>query len=178
MSGGTSILETGGALVGAQVIGTDKETDLAVLKIDQDGPALPELGDSDEIFQGQLVFAFGSPMGLTNSVSFGVISTVARQLERDNPMIYIQSDVAINPGNSGGPLVNARGEVIGINTLIFTQSGGSEGLSFSVAQQHRQERLQPDPRHRPGQAGHHRRQRPDPEPPGSPSPWASRPSGA
>ena len=67
-----------------------------------------------------------------NSVSFGVVSTVARQLERDHPMIYIQSDVAINPGNSGGPLVNARGEVIGINTLIFTQSGGSEGLSFSA----------------------------------------------
>ncbi len=129
---GTSILETGGDIVGAQVIGTDKETDLAVLKIDRKNLPYLTLGDSDEVFQGQLVFAFGSPMGLTNSVSFGVISTVARQLERDNPMIYIQSDVAVNPGNSGGPLVNGRGEVIGINTLIFSQSGGSEGLSFSV----------------------------------------------
>lgn len=129
---GSSILETGGDLVGAQVIGVDKETDLAVLKINKTDLPFLTLGDSDEVFQGQLVFAFGSPMGLTNSVSFGVISTVARQLERDNPMIYIQSDVAVNPGNSGGPLVNSRGEVIGINTLIFTQSGGSEGLSFSA----------------------------------------------
>ena len=126
-----SILATGGTIVGAQVVGVDKETDLAVLKIDMTGLPHLELGDSDEIFQGQLVFAFGSPMGLNNSVSFGVISTPARQLELDQPMIYIQSDVAINPGNSGGPLVNARGQVIGINTLIFTQGGGSEGLSFS-----------------------------------------------
>ncbi len=132
VAAGTSILETGGDIVGAQVIGTDKETDLAVLKINKTNLPSLTLGNSDEVFQGQLVFAFGSPMGLTNSVSFGVISTVARQLERDNSMIYIQSDVAINPGNSGGPLVNARGEVIGINTLIFTQSGGSEGLSFSA----------------------------------------------
>jgi serine protease Do len=129
---GKSILATGGAIVGAQIIGTDKDTDLAVLKIDKTDLPFLTLGDSDEIFQGQLVFAFGSPMGLTNSVSFGVVSTVARQLERDNPMIYIQTDVAINPGNSGGPLVNARGEVVGVNTLIFTQSGGSEGLSFSA----------------------------------------------
>ena len=129
---GSSIVRTGGALVGAQVLGVDKETDLAVLKINRkDLPAL-ELGDSDEVFQGQLVFAFGSPLGLTGSVSFGVVSTVARQMEKDNPMIYIQSDVAINPGNSGGPLVNVRGEVIGINTLILSQSGGSEGLSFSA----------------------------------------------
>ncbi len=129
---GSSILVGGGALVGAQVIGVDKETDLAVLKIDKTDLPFLKLGDSDGIHQGQLVFAFGSPMGLTNSVSFGVVSTVARQLERDNPMIYIQTDVAINPGNSGGPLVNVQGEVIGINTLIFTQSGGSEGLSFSA----------------------------------------------
>ncbi len=129
---GKSIIAGGGALVGAQVIGVDKETDLAVLKINGENlPHLP-LGDSDNVYQGQLVFAIGSPMGLNNSVSFGVVSTVARQLERDNPMIYIQTDVAINPGNSGGPLVNTNGEVIGINTLIFTQSGGSEGLSFSA----------------------------------------------
>jgi len=129
---GQSILQGGGALVGAQVIGVDKETDLAVLKIDRTDLPYLTLGDSDAIFQGQLVFAFGSPMGLNNSVSFGVVSTVARQMEQDNPMIYIQTDVAINPGNSGGPLVNVDGEVIGINTMIFTQGGGSEGLSFSA----------------------------------------------
>jgi len=131
-SAGNSILAGSGTLVGAQIVGVDKETDLAVLKID--GTDLPHLalGNSDDLHQGQLVFAFGSPMGLTNSVSFGVVSTVARQLERDHPMIYIQTDVAINPGNSGGPLVNGAGEVIGINTLIFSQSGGSEGLSFSA----------------------------------------------
>jgi len=132
MMGGTSVVQTGGALVGAQVIGMDKETDLAVLKINRKDLPYLQLGDSEQLHQGQLVFAFGSPMGLNNSVSFGVVSTVARQLERDNPMIYIQTDVAINPGNSGGPLVNARGEVVGINTLIMTQSGGSEGLSFSA----------------------------------------------
>jgi serine protease Do len=127
-----SILASGGEIVGAQVIGVDKETDLAVLKIERTDLPFLKLGNSDELFQGQLVFAFGSPMGLTNSVSFGVVSTVARQLEKDNPMIYVQTDVAINPGNSGGPLVNGHGEVVGINTLIFTQSGGSEGLSFSA----------------------------------------------
>jgi len=129
---GESILETGGDLVGAQVIGVDHEADIAVLKINRTDLPFLELGDSDELFQGQMVFALGSPLGLTNSVSFGVVSTVARQLERDAPMIYIQTDVAINPGNSGGPLVNARGQVVGINTMIYSQSGGSEGLSFSV----------------------------------------------
>ncbi len=129
---GQSILAGGGSLVGAQVVGVDVETDLAVLKIDRTNLPFLTLGDSDALHQGQLVFAFGSPMGLTNSVSFGVVSTVARQLERDNPMIYVQTDVAINPGNSGGPLVNSRGEVVGINTLILSKSGGSEGLSFSA----------------------------------------------
>jgi serine protease Do len=129
---GGSILRSGGALVGAQVLGTDPETDLALLKVNLEGLPALELADSEELHQGQLVFAFGSPLGLNNSVSFGVVSTVARQLERDSPVIYIQSDVAVNPGNSGGPLVNGEGQVVGINTLIFTQSGGSEGLSFSV----------------------------------------------
>ncbi len=129
---GNSIISGGGGLVGAQVIGVDRATDLAVLKINKNDLPFLKLGNSDDLFQGQLVFAFGSPMGLTNSVSFGIVSTVARQLERDNPMIYIQTDVAVNPGNSGGPLVSISGEVVGINTLIFSQSGGSEGLSFSA----------------------------------------------
>jgi len=127
-----SILEGEGRLVGAQVIGIDHETDLALLKIPEKGLPHLKFGDSDVIFQGQMVFAFGSPLGLSNSVSFGVVSTVARQLESESPMIYLQHDAAVNPGNSGGPLVNARAEIIGINTLIFTQSGGFEGLSFAA----------------------------------------------
>ncbi len=129
---GQSILSTGGDLVGAQVIGVDHEADLAVLKINKTGLPFLELTTSDDLFQGQMVFAVGSPLGLANSVSFGVVSTVARQLERDAPMVYIQTDVAVNPGNSGGPLINTEGKVVGINTLIMSQSGGSEGLSFSV----------------------------------------------
>jgi serine protease Do len=78
------------------------------------------------------VFAFGSPLGLENSVTMGIVSAVARQLEPDHPMIYVQTDTAINPGNSGGPLVNTSGEVVGINTLILSQSGGNEGLGFAA----------------------------------------------
>ncbi len=130
---GTSIVEGRGLLLGARIVGVDPETDLAVLKVEFPAPLpyLP-LGDSDELFQGQFVFAFGSPLGLTNSVSMGVVSALARQLESEGRMIYIQTDAAVNPGNSGGPLVNTAGEVVGINTLIFSQSGGFEGLSFAA----------------------------------------------
>ncbi len=132
-SEGESIMDDRGLLVGARIIGVDRETDLAVLKIEnsKDLPYL-KLGNSDQLFQGQMVFAFGSPLGLTNSMSMGVVSAKARQLESESPMIYIQTDAAVNPGNSGGPLVTATGEVVGINTLIFTQSGGYEGLSFAA----------------------------------------------
>ena len=127
-----SILKPQPKLREAQVLGVDVETDLAVLQIDEVN--LPHLGlaDSDTVRQGQLVFAFGSPLGLENSVTMGVVSAPARQLEPDHPMIYIQTDSAINPGNSGGPLLNVEGEVIGINTLIFSQSGGNEGVGFAV----------------------------------------------
>ena len=81
---------------------------------------------------GQLVLAFGSPMGLNSSVTLGVVSAVARQLEADEPMIYLQTDAPINPGNSGGPLVNVDGQIVGINTLILSQSGGNEGLGFAA----------------------------------------------
>lgn len=130
---GASNVSRPGMLVGARVVGVDRETDLALLKVnlDRELPFL-RLGDSDALFQGQIVFAFGSPLGLTNSVSMGVVSALARQLEQESRMIYIQTDAAVNPGNSGGPLVNARGEVVGINTLIFSQSGGYEGLSFAA----------------------------------------------
>ena len=129
---GQSILQPQGRLRGAQIVGIDRETDLAVLKTRETGlPHLP-FGDSDELRQGQLVFAFGSPFGLENSVSTGVVSATARQLRPEDPMIYIQTDAPINPGNSGGPLVDASGQLMGINTLIFSQSGGSEGLGFAA----------------------------------------------
>ena len=128
-----SILPPSGRLVGAQVVGIDAETDLAVLKV-QVGRPLPslELGDSDALKPGQLVMAFGSPLGLANSVSLGVVSAVARQVRPDHPMIYVQTDASINPGNSGGPLVDVRGQVVGISTFIISQSGGSDGIGFAA----------------------------------------------
>ena len=128
----SSILKTGGRLVGAQLVNVDRETDLAVIKIQAENLPVLELADSDRLRQGQLVFAFGSPLGLNNSVTMGVVSSVARQLESESPMVYIQTDASINPGNSGGPLVDVRGKVVGINTLILSQSGGSEGIGFAA----------------------------------------------
>ena len=129
---GASILQPRGRLIGAQLVGIDRETDLAVLKANETGLPFLQFGDSDELRQGQLVFAFGSPLGLENSVSTGVVSATARQLRPEDPMIYVQTDAPINPGNSGGPLVDARGLLVGINTLILSQSGGSEGLGFAA----------------------------------------------
>jgi serine protease Do len=127
-----SVVRTPGRVLGAVVVGVDKETDVAVLKVDQGGlPFLP-LGDSEEVRPGQLVLAFGSPLGLENSVTMGVVSAVARQVKADDRMIYIQTDAAINPGNSGGPLVDGQGRVVGINTFILSQSGGSEGIGFAA----------------------------------------------
>jgi serine protease Do len=127
-----SILRRRGRLVGAQVVAIDSETDLAVLKIEgKNLPTLP-LGDSDLLRPGQIVMAFGSPLGLNSSVTMGVVSAVARQLEPEDPMIYIQTDAPINPGNSGGPLVDTDGRVVGINTLIYSQSGGHEGIGFAA----------------------------------------------
>jgi serine protease Do len=94
-------------------------------------PAL-QFGDSDALRQGQLVLAFGSPLGLENSVSAGVVSAVARQMRPDQRMIYVQTDASINPGNSGGPLVDVEGRLVGINTFILSQSGGNEGLGFAA----------------------------------------------
>ena len=127
-----STLRPAGRIVRAEVIGLDLETDLALLKIKETGYPFLKLADSDSVEQGQIVLAFGSPMGLDNSLSMGVVSAPARQLKPDDPMIYIQTDAPINPGNSGGPLVNTDGQVVGINTLIITQSGGSEGIGFAV----------------------------------------------
>jgi len=127
-----SIMKPAGTVLEAKIVGLDRETDVAVLKIE--GTDLPclTLGDSRELRQGQLVMAFGSPLGLQNSASLGVISAVARQLKQDSPMIYIQTDASINPGNSGGPLVDMSGRVVGLNTMILSQSGGSEGIGFAI----------------------------------------------
>ncbi len=131
-AGGSSILKPRGEILEAQIVGIDRETDLAVLSIP--GKELPflELGDSDELRQGQLVLAFGSPFGLENSVTLGVVSSVARQFQLEEPVVYIQTDAPINPGNSGGPLVDVYGKVMGINTFIVSQSGGNEGVGFAV----------------------------------------------
>ena len=129
---GKSILGRRGRTVGAQVVAIDDETDLAVIKVQARAlPALP-FGDSDTLRPGQIVLAFGSPLGLSSSVTMGVVSAVARQLAPEDPMIYIQTDATINPGNSGGALVDAEGRLVGINTLIFSQSGGSEGIGFAA----------------------------------------------
>jgi serine protease Do len=127
-----SLLKIHARVVGGQVVGVDHETDLAVIKIQEKDLPYLELADSDEIQQGQIVLAFGAPFGLGNSMTMGIVSTVARQLQPDAPVAYIQTDAPINPGNSGGPLVNALGQVIGVNTLILSQSGGSEGIGFAV----------------------------------------------
>jgi serine protease Do len=118
--------------VSAKLIGVDREADLAVIKIEKKGLPKLTLGDSSKLRQGQIVMAFGNPLGLEGSVSMGIISSTARQLKLDDPMTYVQTDAPINPGNSGGPLVDSEGQVVGINTFILTQSGGSEGIGFAV----------------------------------------------
>jgi serine protease Do len=118
--------------VPATLVGADRETDIAVLKVELTGLPFARLGNSDSLRAGQVVLAFGSPFGLASSVSMGVVSAVGRQLQPEDRMIYIQTDTPINPGNSGGPLVSSDGAVVGINTLIFTQSGGSEGIGFAA----------------------------------------------
>jgi serine protease Do len=119
-------------LLEAKLVGLDREIDLAVLKIEK--AALPHLlfGDSERLRQGELVMAFGNPLGLEGSVSMGIVSSTGRQLHPDDLMAYIQTDAPINPGNSGGPLIDSHGRVVGINTFILTQSGGSEGLGFAI----------------------------------------------
>src|SRR5271165_7125 len=118
--------------VSAKVVGIDRQSDLAVIKIDATNLPALELADSDRLKQGQVVFAFGSPQGLENSVTMGVVSATARQVSDENPTTYIQTDAPINPGNSGGPLVDVDGRVVGIDTFILSESGGSEGLGFAI----------------------------------------------
>ena len=116
----------------AKIVGVDRETDLAVIKIERANLPALALGDSNDLRQGQVVMAFGNPLGLEGSVSMGIVSATARRPDASKPMVYVQTDAPINPGNSGGPLVDTEGRVVGINTFILTQSGGSEGLGFAI----------------------------------------------
>jgi serine protease Do len=120
------------SILDAKLVGIHKESDLALLKIDETNLPTLALGTGRFAHEGQLVFAIGSPEGLQNSVTMGVVSAVARQADPAKPMVYIQTDAPINPGNSGGPLVDMEGEVVGINTFILSESGGSEGLGFAI----------------------------------------------
>ena len=131
-SQGASIIRRRGRLTGAQIVAVDRETDTAVLKVEARGLPALAFGDSDLLRPGQIVLAFGSPLGLETSVTMGVVSAVARQLAPEDPMIYIQTDAPINPGNSGGALVDTDGRLVGINTLIFSRSGGNEGIGFAA----------------------------------------------
>lgn len=130
------VLESDGAaapqVAWASVEGVAPELDLALLRVPLTGLPAVTLADSTRVRQGDLVFALGSPDGLRNSVSMGVVSAVARQANPDVPLPYIQTDAAVNPGQSGGALVNTEGALLGINTFIRSASGGSEGLSFAV----------------------------------------------
>jgi len=116
----------------AELIGSDTQTDVALLKVEATGLPTLEMGDSDTLRVGEWVAAIGSPFGFDHSVTAGIISAINRTLPRDAYVPFIQTDVAINPGNSGGPLFNLDGEVIGINSQIFTRSGGFMGLSFAI----------------------------------------------
>ena len=116
----------------AKIIGTDGQIDIAVLKIDLPNLTPLVIGDSDKVRVGQIVMAIGNPFGLEESVSQGIISAKDRPVVSDSQVEFFQTDTAINPGNSGGPLVNIRGEVIGINTIIYSESGGNQGIGFAI----------------------------------------------
>ena len=116
----------------AKVLGSDPKTDVAVLKIDAKDLPVVRLGSTRDLQVGEWVLAIGSPFGFENSVTAGVVSAKGRSLPDDSLVPFIQTDVAVNPGNSGGPLFNARGEVVGINSQIYSRSGGYQGVSFAI----------------------------------------------
>jgi serine protease Do len=116
----------------ASVAGIDTDNDLALLKVEIQAVPFFDLTRDASPRQGQMVLVYGSPMGLAQSASLGLVSAVERQLSPDDPRVYIQTDASMNPGNSGGPLVDLAGNLLGINTMILSQSGGSEGLGFAV----------------------------------------------
>jgi serine protease Do len=116
----------------AKVIGADRRSDVALLKIDATGLPQVRIGDPEKVRVGEWVLAIGSPFGFESSATAGIVSAKGRSLPRENYVPFIQTDVAINPGNSGGPLFNLKGEVIGINSQIYSRTGGFMGLSFAV----------------------------------------------
>jgi serine protease Do len=116
----------------AKVLGSDPKTDVAVLKIDAKNLPVVPIGKSSDLKVGEWVLAIGSPFGLDSTVTAGVVSAKGRSLPDDTQVPFIQTDVAVNPGNSGGPLFNTRGEVVGINSQIYSQTGGYQGLSFAI----------------------------------------------
>jgi len=116
----------------ARIIGLARQLDLAVIKIEAHKLSALPIHKAVSPRQGEMVFAFGSPEGLRNSVTMGVVSAIARQPDPDSPLVYVQTDTPINPGNSGGPLVDADGELVGINTFILSRSGGNQGLGFAI----------------------------------------------
>ncbi len=120
-------------VVQATVVGTDPETDLAVIKIETDAPlSVASLGDSDRMVVGEWVLAIGNPFGFGHTITAGIISAKGRNIYQGNYDDFIQTDAAINPGNSGGPLVNLNGEIIGINSNIVSSSGGNMGIGFAI----------------------------------------------
>ena len=116
----------------AKVIGADKRSDIALIKIDATGLPKVSIGDPDKLKVGEWVVAIGKPFGLENTMTAGIVSAKGRDLPQENLVPFIQTDVAINPGNSGGPLFNMKGEVIGVNSLIFSRTGGFMGLAFAI----------------------------------------------
>ena len=116
----------------AKVIGSDKRTDVALLKIEATGLPTVKFGDPNKLKVGEWVIAIGSPFGFDNTVTAGIVSAKGRSLPQENFVPFIQTDAAVNPGNSGGPLFNMRGEVIGINSQIYSRTGGFMGLSFAI----------------------------------------------
>jgi serine protease Do len=116
----------------AKLLGVERQGDLALIKIEEKGLPYIPLQENFTVRLGQTVLAVGSPEGLTHSVTHGIVSAVGRQPDPDRPMVYIQTDAPINPGNSGGALVDRNGNLVGINTFIFTEGGGSEGLGFAI----------------------------------------------
>ena len=116
----------------AELVGTDKRTDVALLKVEGSGLPTLSLGDSDGLKVGQWVLAIGSPFGFEYTATQGIVSALSRSLPNENYVPFIQTDVAVNPGNSGGPLFDLEGNVVGVNSQIYSRSGGYMGLSFAI----------------------------------------------
>lgn len=121
-----------GRNVAAHLIGSDPATDIAVLKIEEKNIEALPLGDSDDLRVGQQIFAIGNPYGLDETVTRGVVSAKGRRTANDSGVEVLQHDAAVNPGNSGGPLVNIRGQIVGINSSIYSRTGGFQGISFAI----------------------------------------------